>query len=97
MNGELEEVACTDADGDGEADDTACTDKLSWADDVLVFKSAQPLHLGRAKTGAGMWGDYWPGAVSDVWAFQGALTGDQVRALSVGMPGLPTDVPGSGS
>ncbi|MEU3144987.1 LamG-like jellyroll fold domain-containing protein [Streptomyces sp. NPDC006999] len=97
VNGELEEVACTDADGDGGADDTACTDRLSWADDVLVFKSAQPLHLGRAKTGAGMWGDYWPGAVSDVWAFQGALTGDQVRALSVGMPGLPTDVPGSGS
>ncbi|MFE9921101.1 LamG-like jellyroll fold domain-containing protein [Streptomyces sp. NPDC005774] len=93
VNGELEEVACTDADGDGEADDTACTDRFSWADDVLAFKSAQPLQLGRAKTGAGTWGDYWPGAVSDVWAFQGALTGDQVRALAVGMPGLPTAVP----
>ncbi|MEU2980072.1 LamG-like jellyroll fold domain-containing protein [Streptomyces hirsutus] len=97
VNGELEEIACTDADNDGEADDTACTDRLSWAGDVLAFKSAQPLQLGRAKTGAGTWGDYWPGSVSDVWAFQGALTGDQVRALSVGMPGLPTDVPDGNS
>ncbi|RPK71489.1 tRNA(Glu)-specific nuclease WapA precursor [Streptomyces sp. ADI97-07] len=94
INGELEQVACADDDSDGQADDTACTDRLSWTDNVLAFKSAQPLQLGRAKTGTSSWGGYWPGAVSDVWAFQGTLTGRQVRHLAVGMPGLPTDVPG---
>ncbi|MEV6938528.1 hypothetical protein AB0N19_29940 [Streptomyces sp. NPDC051132] len=53
------------------------------------------MQLGRAKTGASTWGEYWPGAVSDVWAFQGALTDAQVELLAVGEPDLPTDVPGS--
>lgn len=94
VNGELEEFACADVDGDGDSDNPACTDRFSWADDVLTFKSAQPMQLGRAKTGTSTWGDYWPGAVSDAWAFQGVLTGDQVRQLAVGMPGMPTEVPG---
>lgn len=94
VNGELEEVACADADSDGESDDSACTDRLSWAEDVLTFKSAQPMQLGRVKTGTSTGDDYWPGSVSDVWAFQGALTNDQVRQLAVGMPGMPTEVPG---
>ncbi|MFI9630866.1 LamG-like jellyroll fold domain-containing protein [Streptomyces sp. NPDC052042] len=87
VNGELEEVACTDAD------DAACTDSFSWADDVLSFKSAQPMQLGRAKTGASTWGEYWPGAISDIWAFQGVLTGAQVAQLAYGLPGMATDVP----
>ncbi len=61
VNGQLEEVACADGDGDGESDDTACEDRLSWADHVLSFKSAQPMQLGRAKSGSNTWGDYWPG------------------------------------
>lgn len=61
---------------------------------MLTFKSTQPMQLGRAKTGTSTWGDYWPGAVSDMWAFQGVLTDDQVRQLAVGMPGMPTEVPG---
>ncbi len=93
VNGQLEEVACTDDDGDGESDDTACEDRLSWADDVLSFKSAQPMQLGRAQSGSNTWGDYWPGAVSDVWAFQGALTETQVQHLAEGLPGAPTEVP----
>ncbi|MFJ3552090.1 LamG-like jellyroll fold domain-containing protein [Streptomyces sp. NPDC090114] len=93
VNGELEEVACADTDGDGASDDSGCTDKLSWAEDVLTFKATQPMQLGRARTGAGTWGDYWPGTVSDVWAFQGALAADQVRLLALGLPGAPTDVP----
>ncbi|MFC0057122.1 LamG-like jellyroll fold domain-containing protein [Streptomyces actinomycinicus] len=94
VNGEPEVVACKDNDSDGDADGPTCTDKFSWADDVLAFKSAQPMQLGRAKTGASTWGEYWPGAVSDMWAFQGALTDAQVELLAVGQPGMPTDVPG---
>ncbi|WP_225827042.1 LamG-like jellyroll fold domain-containing protein [Streptomyces naphthomycinicus] len=96
VNGEPEVVACKDNDGDGDADDPACTDKFSWADDVLTFKAAQPMQLGRAKTGASTWGEYWPGAVSDVWAFQGALTDAQIELLAIGQPGMATDVPGTG-
>ncbi|MGW4728485.1 LamG-like jellyroll fold domain-containing protein [Streptomyces shenzhenensis] len=93
VNGELETVACVDADGNGDPDDTSCTDRFSWADDVLSFKSSQPWQLGRAKTGTSTWGEYWPGAVSDVWAFQGALTDAQVALLAIGQPGMGTDVP----
>ncbi|MEU0806046.1 LamG-like jellyroll fold domain-containing protein [Streptomyces sp. NPDC005970] len=92
VNGELEESACADADGNGDADDTACSDRFSWAENALSFKGTQPLQLGRAKTGT-TWGEYWPGAVSDVWAFQGALTDAQVSQLAIGLPGRATDVP----
>ncbi|MGW7169767.1 LamG domain-containing protein [Streptomyces sp. NPDC054884] len=95
VNGELEEVACADADGDGASDETACTDRFSWAEDVLSFKASQPMQLGRARTGTNTWGEYWPGAVSDVWAFQGTLTDAQVALLAVGQPGMATEVPGS--
>ncbi|MGW4074390.1 LamG domain-containing protein [Streptomyces asiaticus] len=93
VNGELEETACADTDGDGVSDDAACTDRISQADNVLSFKGTQPLQLGRAKTGT-TWGEYWPGAVSDMWSFQGALTDTQIAQLAIGMPGMPTDVPG---
>ncbi|WP_344290596.1 LamG domain-containing protein, partial [Streptomyces synnematoformans] len=92
VNGELEEVACPDADGDGTADDPACTDRLSWAQDVLTFTAGESLQIGRSKT-AGAWGEYWPGAVDDVWVFQGALTGGQVALLALGRPDVVTDVP----
>ncbi|WP_324611971.1 LamG-like jellyroll fold domain-containing protein [Streptomyces sp. NRRL B-3648] len=95
VNGEPEVVACKDDDSDGDADDPACTDRFSWADDVLAFKAAQPMQLGRAKTGASTWGEYWPGAVSDVWAFQGTLTDPQIEVLATGQPGMATDVPGA--
>jgi hypothetical protein len=92
VNGELEEVACVDDDGNGEADDPACTDRLSWAQDVLAFRAGESLQIGRSKT-AGAWGEYWPGAVDDVWVFQGALTDGQVAQLALGMPDVVTDVP----
>ncbi|MGY4966306.1 LamG-like jellyroll fold domain-containing protein [Streptomyces sp. 900105245] len=95
VNGEAEIVACKDDDGDGRADDAACTDRFSWADDVLAYKATQPMQLGRTKTGASTWGEYWPGAVSDVWAFQGALTDNQIESLAVGQPGMDTSVPGA--
>ncbi|MFI0162959.1 LamG-like jellyroll fold domain-containing protein [Streptomyces sp. NPDC017095] len=94
VNGEQEEVACKDNDGDGAADDPACTDKFSWADDVLAFKAAQPMQLGRLKTGTNTGSEYWPGAIADVWAFQGALSDEQIRSVSMGQPGMATEVPG---
>ncbi|MET8570180.1 LamG domain-containing protein [Streptomyces sp. NPDC004783] len=94
VNGELEELRCADDDGDGAQDDPTCTGRFSWADDVGSFKSAQPMQLGRARTGPNTWGQYWPGTVSDAWAFQGTLSPAQISMLAVGMPGMPTDVPG---
>ncbi|MFI1869745.1 LamG domain-containing protein [Streptomyces jumonjinensis] len=94
VNGELEEVACNDTDGDGTPDEAGCTERASWSEDVLTFRATQPLQVGRGKTGITAWGDYWPGALSDVWAFQGTLTDAQVAQLAVGMPGMPTEVPG---
>ncbi|WP_345942653.1 LamG-like jellyroll fold domain-containing protein [Streptomyces sp. SID486] len=94
VNGEQEEVACKDDDGDGAADDAACTDKFSWADDVLAFKAAQPMQLGRLKTGTNTGSEYWPGAIADVWAFQGALSDEQIRSVAMGQPGMATEVPG---
>ncbi|MGW7595614.1 hypothetical protein, partial [Streptomyces rubiginosohelvolus] len=85
--------ACADVDGNGDADDTACGDRMSWSENALSFRATQPLQLGRAKTGA-TWGEYWPGAVSDVWAFQGALSDAQVSQLAAGTPDMATDVPG---
>ncbi|QLH19310.1 LamG-like jellyroll fold domain-containing protein [Streptomyces sp. Rer75] len=92
VNGELEEIACPDADGDGEADDTTCADRIPWAEDTLTFKATKSLQIGRAKT-AGTWGEYWPGAVDDAWAFQGALTDEQVAFLAGHWTDVPTEVP----
>ncbi|MFF7264882.1 LamG-like jellyroll fold domain-containing protein [Streptomyces sp. NPDC008159] len=94
VNGEPENVPCEDADGDGEQDVPTCADAFSSAENVQLFKSNQPLHLGASKTGATTVSGYWPGAVSDAWVFQGPLTEAQIRMLAVGQPGMATDVPG---
>lgn len=94
VNGELEEVACADGDGDGESDDTTCVDRMSWAENVLSYKATGGLQIGRART-SGEWGEYWPGSVDDVWAFQGALSESQIVRLSLGWPGVPTEIPGA--
>jgi hypothetical protein len=93
VNGVLQEIACGDADGDGEADEAGCEDLISWAEDTLTFKAGKSLQLGRAKTN-GTWGGYFPGVIDDVWAFQGALTDVQVEYLATSAwfdP--PTEVP----
>ncbi|QEU93799.1 LamG-like jellyroll fold domain-containing protein [Streptomyces kanamyceticus] len=92
VNGALQEAACSDDDGDGGGDDEGCTDLFSQGDNVLSFKASKSLQVGRAKTD-GAWGDYWPGAVDDVWAFQGALTDDQVNWLSRQWFDVPTELP----
>ncbi|MEW1719735.1 LamG-like jellyroll fold domain-containing protein [Streptomyces sp. NPDC093109] len=90
VNGTLQEIAC--GDGDGDTDDAACEDLISWADDVLTFKASKSLQVGRAKT-AGKWGEYFAGSIDDVWAFQGALSDGQVQRLATARFGLPTEVP----
>nr|WP_318036820.1 LamG-like jellyroll fold domain-containing protein [Streptomyces caniscabiei] len=92
VNGELQETACADADEDGVQDDASCADVVSWADDVLTYKASKTLQLGRDTTGTTS-GQYFPGSLSDVWVFQGALTETQIDHLSVGMPGVETAVP----
>ncbi|WP_324617993.1 LamG-like jellyroll fold domain-containing protein [Streptomyces dysideae] len=94
VNGQLEEVACADVDGDGESDDTTCADRLSRSENVLSYKATGGLQIGRART-AGTWGEYWPGAVDDVWVFQGTLSDSQISHLSLGMWGVATEVPGT--
>ncbi|MFD5637989.1 LamG-like jellyroll fold domain-containing protein [Streptomyces sp. NPDC127077] len=92
VNGELQETACADTDDDGVQDDPNCTDTVSWDDNVLTYKAAKTLQLGRDTTGSTS-GQYFPGSLSDVWVFQGALTETQIDHLAVGMPGVATAVP----
>nr|WP_224058935.1 LamG-like jellyroll fold domain-containing protein [Streptomyces kanamyceticus] len=91
VNGILQEVACGDADGNGDADDAACQDLIAWADNALTFKATKSLQVGRAKGDAA--GSYFAGSVDDVWTFQGALNDSQVSELAGSLFGLPTDVP----
>lgn len=38
-------------------------------------------------------GQYFPGSLSDVWVFQGALAEAQIDHLAIGTPGMDTAVP----
>ncbi|MFE1861319.1 LamG-like jellyroll fold domain-containing protein [Streptomyces anandii] len=91
VNGVLQDAACADDDGDGKPDQAGCTDLLAWADDVLASKASGPLRVGRAKAG-----EFFPGQIDDVWAFQGALNDSQVEELAISLFDIPTEVP-SGS
>ncbi|MFD4409256.1 MULTISPECIES: LamG-like jellyroll fold domain-containing protein [unclassified Streptomyces] len=88
INGVLQDVACKDDDGDGAADESGCTDLLAWAEDVLTFKADKSFQVGRSKSG-----EYFPGAIDDVWALQGALDDSQVEELSGMFFDIPTEVP----
>ncbi|MEY9993607.1 hypothetical protein ABIE67_005639 [Streptomyces sp. V4I8] len=90
VNGELEEVACQDADDDGEPDVSGCAEQVSYSENVLTFKAVQSLQLGRDRAGA-----HFPGSLSDVWTFQGALDDTQIEHLALGQPGTATTVPGN--
>ncbi|MGW4232743.1 LamG-like jellyroll fold domain-containing protein [Streptomyces sp. NPDC004980] len=94
VNGQLEQVACADSDGDGSPDDATCGDQVSWAANTAAFTATKSLQLGRSKTGSTV-GDHWPGGIDDVWTFQGALSESQIAHLSLGMPGVATEVPGT--
>ncbi|MFD7089242.1 LamG-like jellyroll fold domain-containing protein [Streptomyces sp. NPDC059896] len=93
VNGNLEEVACSDEDGDGSSDDPACADLVPWAENALSFQAPGALQVGRAKKD-GTFGGYFPGLVDDVWAFQGPLTDAQIEKLAGSWFDVPTQVPG---
>lgn len=86
VDGELEEVTCLDAE------DTTCTPGTSLAENVYPFQAQGSLHVGRSLSG-GVWREPWPGAIDDVWAIQGVLSGNQIRDMSLGQPDAPTEIP----
>ncbi|WP_435854440.1 LamG-like jellyroll fold domain-containing protein [Streptomyces parvus] len=92
VNGVLQESACADDDSNGDADESSCQDLIAWADNVLSFKADGALQVGRART-SDSWGQYFPGVIDDVWAFQGALNDSQVNELAGSFFDIPTDVP----
>ncbi|MGW7590995.1 LamG-like jellyroll fold domain-containing protein [Streptomyces rubiginosohelvolus] len=92
VNGVLQESACADDDGNGDADESSCQDLIAWADNVLSFKATGALQVGRARTND-TWGQYFPGVIDDVWAFQGALNDSQITELAGSFIDIPTDVP----
>lgn len=94
VNGQLEQVACADDDADGSQDDAACSEQVSWASNTPAFTATKSLQFGRNKAGSTV-GDHWSGGIDDVWAFQGALSEAQIAHLSLGMPGVATEVPGT--
>jgi hypothetical protein len=54
---------------------------VSQEDQVLGFAAANGgLQVGRSRLG----GEFWPDAIDDVWAYQGALTQEQVQMLATG-------------
>ena len=90
VNGVLQDSVCGETpNGAGESE---CADLASWAQDALTYKAGKSLQIGRAKDGAA-WGSYFPGAIDDVWAFQGALNESQVAELAHSWFDLPTEVP----
>jgi hypothetical protein len=85
VNGQLAEIVCD------EDSDPSCTPGASWTENVLTFQAKDSFQVGRSRT-AGSWGEYWPGAIDDLWVFQGTVTAHQVRQLANGLS-LPTEVP----
>ncbi|MFG2084989.1 LamG-like jellyroll fold domain-containing protein [Spirillospora sp. NPDC048824] len=64
---------------------------VSQEDQVLGFKAAGNggLQVGRTKLGAPGGTEFWTDAVDDIWAYQGALTTEQIQMLAGGVE-LPT-------
>ncbi|MFI0479650.1 LamG domain-containing protein [Actinomadura sp. 9N215] len=75
---------------DGQLEQT--TDGVSQEDQVVAFKAAGNggLQVGRTKFGPPDGTEYWTDAIDDVWAYQGALTTEQIQTLAAGVE-LPTE------
>jgi hypothetical protein len=78
VDGDLEQIVCTE-----DAAAAGCVDHISWRSDVLPFDASAGLQLGRARSD-GAWGEYWPGAIDDVWVFKGVLSETQIQVLANG-------------
>lgn len=65
-------------------------ENVSYRFNVIGFNATQTFQIGRAKTG-GTWGEYWPGVIDDVWAYNGVLTDDQIQNLADPFDELPTE------
>ncbi|MCX4993731.1 LamG-like jellyroll fold domain-containing protein [Streptomyces sp. NBC_00568] len=93
VDGNVQVRPCLDDDDDGEPDVPTCTEQVSWNSSVVPFAAAKGLQLGRLKTGSSTWGEYWSGAIDDVWALQGAASDTQIAALAdrsgAGLPTIP--------
>lgn len=85
VNAQLQQTLCSDSDDDGIPDDPACTESVSWNSSVLPFDATKGLQLGRIKTGASTWGEYWPGVIDDVWVFAGVASDTQIASLASGV------------
>ncbi|MFI0939445.1 LamG-like jellyroll fold domain-containing protein [Streptomyces sp. NPDC021020] len=85
VNGVLQENLCADSDDDGTPDDPTCTETVSWNSSVLPFDATKGLQLGRRKTSATAWGEFWPGVIDDVWAFAGVASDTQIAQLASGI------------
>lgn len=84
VDGLLGTTLCADDDDDGVPNIPTCTEAVSWNSSVLPFAATKGLQLGRAKTGVSSWGEYWSGAIDDVWVFQGAASDSQIAQLANG-------------
>ncbi|MGW7380054.1 LamG-like jellyroll fold domain-containing protein [Streptomyces sp. NPDC054794] len=84
VDGETQVTPCLDDDDDGVPNDPDCTEKVSWNTSVLPFAATKGLQLGRLRTSPITWGEYWSGAIDDVWVMQGAASDAQIRSLSSG-------------
>ncbi|MET9483283.1 LamG-like jellyroll fold domain-containing protein [Streptomyces sp. NPDC006638] len=84
VDGRLRSTLCADEDDDGSPDEADCTEKVSWNSDVHAFDATKGLQLGRVKTGTTTWGEYWAGAIDDVWMLQGVATDEQIAQLASG-------------
>ncbi|WP_181448571.1 LamG domain-containing protein [Nonomuraea aridisoli] len=63
--------------------------KVSWRFNITGFNASRAFHLGTTKS-EGVWGEYWPGVIDDVWAFQGIVPQEQLQMLAAGLE-LETD------
>ncbi|MFG1856383.1 LamG-like jellyroll fold domain-containing protein [Actinomadura geliboluensis] len=75
---------------DGQLEQTS--DSVSQQDQVIGFEAKDNggLQVGRTKFGATDGSEYWTDAIDDIWAYQGALTTEQIQMLAGGAE-LPTD------
>jgi hypothetical protein len=55
----------------------------SYRDGITAFDATGAFQIGRTKVD-GAYGEYWPGAIDDVWVLDGAATTDQIVQLANG-------------